>query len=202
MLTIYHVPGTRSFRPIWVCEELGVPYQLERIDFAREFRFSSSYLRLNPLGKVPVLMDDDFTMYESGAMVQFILERYGNGRLTPKPGTPDSAMYLQWSWFAEATFARPLGDMMQHTRLKPPAERLPAMVEDGKQRAMLCINALEAALTNRDYLVASTFGAADIQMGYSLLLAQNLELMTSAHPRLLAYHQRLAARPGYAVAKS
>ena len=202
MLTIYHVPGTRSFRPIWTCEELGVPYHLQIVDFAKEFRFSPAWLRLNPLGKVPVMSDDDFTMFESGAMVQFLLERYGNGRLQPAPGTPDSALYLQWSWFAEATFARPLGDMAQHTRVKPLQERIPAVVEDGRKRALLCMDALENALTGRTYLVANQFSAADIQMGYALLLASTFNLAGDAYPNVRTYMARLEAHPGFAKAKA
>ena len=74
---------------------------------------------MNPVGKVPVLKDDDFIMFESGAMVQYILDRHGNGQLQPKPGTPEHGRYLQWCWFAESTFARPIGEIVNHRRVRP-----------------------------------------------------------------------------------
>ena len=90
---------------------LALPYTVEAVDFSPEFRASESWRAMNPVGKVPVLRDskgtskDDFFMFESGAMVQYILDRYGNGQLQPTVGTSEHGTYLQWSWFAEATFA-------------------------------------------------------------------------------------------------
>src|SRR5688500_13192995 len=108
MLKIYHAPGTRSIRVIWLCEELGVPYETVRVDFWSERRASSEWRRLSPLGQVPVLAVDDFTMFESGAILQHILDRNRPTPLEPERGTREHARYLQWSWFAEATFARPI----------------------------------------------------------------------------------------------
>ena len=95
MLTIYHALGTRSLRVIWTCEELKIPYQVETIPFTADYRASKEWRNKNPVGKVPVLKDDDFIMFESGAMVQYILDRHGNGQLQPKPGTPEHGLYLQ-----------------------------------------------------------------------------------------------------------
>ena len=117
-MKIYHVPGSRSVRVIWLCEELGLPCEVETIDFSPEFRATPAWRAKSPTGKVPALDDDGFTIFESGAMVQYILARYGNGRLHPTQGWDAGARHLQWSWFAEATFARPLGDIMHHTVFK------------------------------------------------------------------------------------
>lgn len=205
MITIYHVPRTRSARVIWLCEELGLPYELVPVDFNPEYLKSAAWRRLNPIGKVPALTDVDaegkpFTMIESGAMVHYILERYGEGRLQPAPGTPDSALLLQWSWFAEASLARPLGDMVHHRILKPEAERIPAVVEDGQARAEICLDAVEAALEGRDYLLGGELTAADIMMGYSLALAQRLGVLDERYPNLVAYMGRLEGRPGFQTA--
>ena len=205
MITIYHVPRTRSARIIWLCEELDLPYEVVAVDFSPEYRKSAKWRRLNPIGKVPALTDLDaegnpFTMIESGAMVHYILERYGEGRLQPPVGSPESALFLQWSWFAEASLARPLGDMVHHRMLKPEPERIPAVVEDGRERAELCLDAIEAALEGRDYLLGSELTAADIMMGYSLALAQRLDVLDDRYPKLLAYMSRLEARPGFRIA--
>jgi len=205
VITIYHVPRTRSARIIWLCEELDLPYEVVAVDFSPEYRKSAEWRRLNPIGKVPALTDLDaegnpFTMIESGAMVHYILERYGEGRLQPPVGSPESALFLQWSWFAEASLARPLGDMVHHRILKPEPERIPAVVEDGRERAELCLDAVEAALEGRDYLLGSELTAADIMMGYSLALAQRLDVLDDRYPKLLAYMSRLEARPGFRIA--
>lgn len=197
MLKIYHVPRTRSMRVIWLCEELAVPYEVVLVDFSPEYRASPEWRRLSPTGKVPVMQDDGLTMFESGAMVQYILEKHGGGRLQPSPGSAASALYLQWCWFAEATLARPLGDIVHHTLLKPEAERIPAVVDDARDRALVCIDALEGALVGRDYLLGDDFTAADIMMGYSLALAKRVAVLADGHPVVDAYQSRLEARPGF-----
>ncbi len=205
MVTIYHVPRTRSARVIWLCEELGLPYEVVPVDFSPEYRKSPEWRRLNPIGKVPAMTDVDadgnpFSMFESGAMVHYLLERYGKGRLQPPAGTPESALFLQWSWFAEASLARPLGDMVHHRILKPEPERIPAVVEDGQARAEICLDAVEAALDGRDHLLGAELTAADIMMGYSLALAQRLGVLDERYPNVVAYMGRLEGRPGFQIA--
>ena len=199
---IYHVQGTRSVRVIWLCEELQVPYEIESIDFSQTFRQSPEWRAKSPTGKVPAMDDQDFTMFESGAMLQYVLDRYGNGRLMPKPGTPKSAMYLQWCWFAEATFARPLGDIAHHTVMKPEAERIPAVVEDARSRALSCLDAVNDTVGKTEFLVGDTFSAADIMMGYTLMLADRFKVLENDHPNARGYFERLGSRDGYQVAVS
>ena len=205
MITIYHVPRTRSARVIWLCEELGLDYEVVPVDFQSDYRKTPEWRRLNPIGKVPAMTDVDqdgklFSMFESGAMVHYILERYGDGRLQPAAGTPASAIFLQWSWFAEASLARPLGDMVHHRILKPEAERIPAVVEDGRERTETCLEAVEATLDGREFLLGTELSAADVMMGYSLALAQRMEVLDERYPKLLAYLGRLEARPGFQIA--
>jgi glutathione S-transferase len=170
MLKLFHVPGTRSTRIIWLCEELGVPLDIETVSFSPEFRMSREWLTKNPIGKVPVLEDGELSMFESGAMVQYILDRYGNG-LQPVAGTPEHALYMQWSWFGEATFARPLGEIVNHRRNFDP--EIPAVVEEMKRRALLCIKAVNDTVEGREFLLGE-FTAADIMVGYCLMLCDRL----------------------------
>jgi len=135
------------------------------------------------------------------SVVDYILERYGEGRLMPEPGTADSARYRQWCWFAEATFARPLGEIVNHRRVAPGGETVDFVIEDCRARARLCLDALEGALADADYLVANTFGAADIMSGYTLNLAAGFGVLTDDHPKTVAYFERLAGRPGFQVAR-
>ena len=196
-LTIYHVAGTRSMRVIWLCLELDIPLEVEVIDFSPAYRNTASWRALSPTGKVPVLRDGEFTMFESGAMDQYFLDAYGDGRLQPRPGTKAAALFQQWSWFAEATLARPLGDIAQHSVIRPEAERIPGVVEDAKVRALTALGAVEKGLENCTYLMGEAFSAADINMGYSLMLAERFGLLHEDLMQTRAYFSRLKDRPFY-----
>ena len=196
-MKIYHVKGTRSIRVIWLCEELGVPCEVETVDFSPAFRSTPAWRQKSPTGKVPVLEDGDLTMFESGAMVQHVLARYGNGHLQPEAGSAQSALFLQWCWFAEATFARPLGDIIHHTVFKPEAERIPAVVTDARGRALTCLDAVNDVVDGNAFLLGNEFTAADIMMGYTLMLAKRVNVLEDNHPHASAYFERLKARPGY-----
>lgn len=190
-MKIYHAPLTRAIRVTWLCEELGVPYERVDISFDASFRFSPEWLAKHPAGKVPVMEDGDLTLYESGAMVQYILDHYGEGRLEPVRGSDEYALYQQWSWFAEATFARPLGEIVNHRRNFNP--ELPEMIEEMQGRARLCVAVLNDELADKDYLMGA-FSAADIMMGYTLMLCEKLAPWSDA-PHVDAYWQRLRERP-------
>ena len=203
MIEIYHAPRTRGIRPIWTCEELGLEYTVVPVDFSAEYRASPAWRRMNPVGKVPVLVDGELTMFESGAMVQYLLDRYGGaGRpaLQPPPGTAEHAIYLQWSWFAESTFARPLGEIVNHGRAFPD-EPSAAAIEEMRARAWLCVAALDQAIEGRAWVLGEDFSAADIMLGYSLKL--HTELAPGALPVQVArYWAALNERPAFGVALS
>ena len=137
MIKLYHSKGTRGFRVIWLCEELGIEYEVEKVDFSREYRFSSEWLKINPLGKVPSLEDGQLLMSESCAMMQYILDRYGNGRLQPISGTVEHADFLQWLWFSEATFTRPVGEIVNHLREFPGEEKNLKVIEEMRSMILL-----------------------------------------------------------------
>lgn len=199
MLTVYHVPRTRGVRAIWLCEELGLPYAVKSVDFSPEFRSSAQWRALNPVGKVPVLRDTnngDFVMFESGAMVQYILDRYGNGLLQPATGTAEHALYLQWSWFAEATFARPLGEVVNHGREFPGDQKKDAVVAEMLTRGKVCAEAVGTAIGDQPFILGEAFSAADIMLGYTLMLAQRF-LPDGLPATVQPYWQRLAARPAF-----
>ncbi len=200
MLDIYHAPGTRGYRAIWLCEELQIPYQVIPVDMSPGFRASAEWRRLNPVGKVPVMTDGDLTMFESGAMVQYVLDKYGGSRLRPAPATAEHGIYLQWSWFAEATFARPLGEIVNHRRAFPMHE-IPAVIEEMKGRARLCAQALNESLEGSTYLLGDAFCAADIMMGYTLRMYERLVAEPLPH-HAGRYWTRLTDRPAYRAAEA
>ena len=202
MIEIYHVPGTRGVRPIWLCAELGVDYRVIDVDFSASYRSSPEWRRMNPVGKVPVMVDTDadgLMFFESGAMVQYLLDRFDQGSLEPERGSPDHALYLQWSWFAEATFARPLGEIVNHLREFPGEQKSEAAIEEMRNRARLCLHALTPQLKQRDYIVGDSFSAADIMLGYSVMLAT--KYLPEPLPNEVAdYWDRLSERPAYKLA--
>jgi glutathione S-transferase len=194
MIKLYHSALTRSVRIYWLLEELGLPYDLETVAFTPPF---TPFSQRTPFGKVPVIQDGDLTMFESGAILEYVLERYGEGRLAPAPGTPLRGPFLQWVHFAEATAMPPLGDLVRHTIFKPEAERIPAVVADARIRAAAVLKVLEHALTGKDYLLGSEFSAADIMMGYTLQSARWFGLLTEGYPNISAYMARLETRPAF-----
>ncbi len=196
MLKIYHSPGTRGFRVIWVCEELSAPYEIVPVNFAAEYRATPEWRALNPVGKVPVMVDGETTMFESCAMMQYVLDRYGDGRLQPAKDDPTYAHFLQWSWFAEATLARPLGEIVNHRREFKP--ELDAVVAEMKSRATSCIAALDAALAGRSYLLGETMSAADLSICYAMRGYRRMVTETLP-PTLQAYFDRVTALPSYAA---
>ena len=202
MIEIYHVPGTRGVRPIWLCAELGIDYRVVDVDFSASYRSSPEWRRMNPVGKVPVMVDTDadgLMFFESGAMVQYLLDRFDQGSLEPERGSPDHALYLQWSWFAEATFARPLGEIVNHLREFPGEQKSEAAIEEMRNRARLCLHALTPQLKQRDYIVGDRFSAADIMLGYSVMLAT--KYLPEPLPNEVAdYWNRLSERPAYKLA--
>ena len=200
MLKIYHVTGTRGTRVIWLCEELGHPYEVEKISFAADFRASPEWRALNPVGKVPVMTDGDITMFESGAMVDYVLARYGEGRLVPPVDTPEYAAYLQWNWFAEATLSRPLGEIVNHGREFPDDARIDAVVDEMANRSVVCLQAVADAVQDQPYILGDEFTAADIMIGYSVMLGTML--IPDRFPKDLGpYWERLSARPGFKIAR-
>ena len=140
-------------------------------------------------------------LYESGAMAEYVLDRYGYGKLQPSPGTLAAAHCRQWCWFAEATFARPLGEIVNHRRVAPNGELVEFVIEDCKARARTCIDAIEGVVATSPYLVGGTFSLADIMNGYTLMLADNFGVLTDDHPHTMEYYQRLGERPAFQVAR-
>lgn len=195
MLKLYHAPLTRSVRIYWLLEELGVPYELETVAFTPPT--TRSFSQQTPLGKFPVLQDGDLTIFESGAILEYVLERYGKGRLAPAPGTPERGKYLQWVHFSEATAFPPLAEVAFNTFFKPEAERIPAVVAEARARAAVALGVLDKALAGKDYLLGREFSGADVMMGYTVQVAKLLGVLDDQFPNIDAYMTRLLARPAF-----
>jgi glutathione S-transferase len=199
MLKLYHAQLTRSIRIVWLLEELGIPYELVTVAFKPP---RHSFEQATPAGKFPTLEDDGLVLFESGAILEYLIEKYGKGRLAPPVGSPDRGPYLQWLHFAEATAFPPIGDIARHSMFLPEAERIPQVAADGRVRAKNALDVLERALAGKEYLVGKELSGADIMMGYFLMAARMLGLVGPEYPNIGAYWERLAARPGFQKALS
>jgi len=195
VLILYYAPRTRAVRIRWLLEELGLPHELRRVPFAPPT--GGFFSQATPLGKFPVLEDGAVTIFESGAIVEYVLERWGAGRLAPPLGAPGRGPFLQWLHFAEATAFPPLGTIVWHTLYKQDAERLPSVIEDARSRARTTLGVVERALAGKEYLLGTEFSAADIMMGFTLEAAKALGVLDATLPNLAAYLARLEARPAF-----
>ena len=149
-----------------------------------------------PLGKIPVLRDGDGPPFcESGAILQFLLERFGDGRLEPPAASPTRGPYLQWFHYAEGSLSQPLSTILWHVRYKQDAAELPTVMADARERLDGVLRFLANGLGEQEYLVGD-FTAADIMNGFLLVAASQLaDGVYDGHPAVAAYVQRLMARP-------
>ncbi|MEM7098361.1 MAG: glutathione S-transferase N-terminal domain-containing protein [Pseudomonadota bacterium] len=136
MIKIYHVPYTRSVRPIWLCHEMGLDHEIIHVDWSDAYKQSDGWRAISPTQKVPVMQDGDLTMFESGAMVAYLLEKYGQQTWLPEPGTAQSALHHQWCWYSEASLPRPLG-VRQVLRTRKEEVDLPTLVESSVRKVLL-----------------------------------------------------------------
>jgi glutathione S-transferase len=196
MLTLYHCAAARSFRPLWTLEELGLSYDLKMLPFPPRV-FAKEYLGLNPLGTIPLLLDGDTRMTESAAIAQYLVTRYGPTPLAVGVDEPDFGAYLNWLHFGEATLTFPQTLVLRYTQLEPEARRNPQVATDYAKWFFGRLRGLEAAVAKNDTLCGGRFTAADISVGYALLLAQNIGLGKDFTPAVAAYWQRMQARDGY-----
>jgi glutathione S-transferase len=197
MLTLYHSPLSRSARVRWLLEELGLEHRVVTMDMRGGDGQKPEYLAKNPVGTFPTIEDDGTVMFESGAIVEWLIEQHAPGKLAPAPGASDRARYLQWLHWGEATLLPPLSDLAQHSFIRPEAERIPAMVPDAVRRLKVRLAALEKELAGRDHLLGPRFSGADVMVGYGLQLAKLLGQLGPDLPRCAVYLERLSARPAF-----
>jgi len=202
MLTLHFAPNSRASRTLWLLEELGLTYQLNRMDFSPKDLKSDEHRARHPLGRIPVLEDDDISIYESGAIAEYILERHKNGGLKPVPEDPRFPEYLQWFHYCEGMVMPPINTIIVHTLLLPP-DRQDETVR-GQAERLLAKSWLpvESAMVGKDYLIGD-FSAADTMLGHACIMSQRLGIITEeAFPLLSAYAARLLTRPACAEAFS
>lgn len=197
MLTVHHLGRSQSERIVWLCEELGLDYELKRYDRDPVTRLAPpEYKALHPIGTAPVITDGDVVLGESGAVIEYIVERYGGGRLSRPPGHPEYANYLYWLHFANSSFQALLHRTLVARRLEPSPDH--RVLVDLEARLARVLGFLNLRLGEADYLAGSELTAADVMLVFSLTTMRSFtpyDLKPYAH--ILGYLRRIGARGAY-----
>jgi glutathione S-transferase len=198
MIELWHCPDARSFRPLWALEELGLPYELHLLRFPPRVR-EPAYLEINPLGTIPAMKDGETFMTESAGIVQYLATRYGPNELAVPVDDPTYGAWVNWLHFGEATLTFPQTLVLRYRQFEP--GKAEVVADDYAKWFLSRLRHVDRALEKGDWLCAGRFTAADISVGYALLLAQVLKLDEKFSPAIKAYWQRLQARAGFQAAK-
>ncbi len=209
MITVHHLNNSRSQRVLWLLEELGLGYEITKYQRDPKTMLAPPALtQVHPLGKSPVITDDGVTVAESGAIVEYLVERYGNGRLAPALATRERQRWRYWMHFAEGSAMPPLLLKLIFDRIpqspmpffvKPIARAISAkvlstMVEPNLKRQL---DFMEAELGRSEWFAGDEFSAADIQMSFPVEAAAMRAGLDAGRPRLMAFLKRIHARPAY-----
>lgn len=196
MLTLYYAPQTRSVRPRWLLEEIGLPYEIVRLDLEAGDQKRADYLKINPNGTVPAIVDGDVVLFESGAICQYLADKDPAQRMAPAPGTPARASYYQWIHYAMSGLEPPAVAIFTHTILRPQPERMPAVAEEARPRLAGALDVVDHALEAREFIVGDHLTAADVMIGSTAAWAMAF-FRDTPRPNLSAYVTRLMGRPAY-----
>lgn len=197
MLTVHHLGKSQSERAVWLCEELEIPYALKR--YTRDpvtILAPADYKALHPIGAAPVITDGELVLAESGAVVEYIIATYGNGRLALTSGHPDFARFLYWFHFANGTLQANMGRQMMLNRLNLPDDH-PVLLAS-KARVDRAFDLVEARASETEYLAGTEFTSADIMIGFSLTTMRHfLPYDLARCPNIVKYLARIGQRPAY-----
>jgi len=209
MITVHHLNNSRSQRVLWLLEELGLEYEVKRYQRDSQTMLAPPELRkVHPLGKSPVITDGDLTIAESGAIIEYVVERYGNGRLIPPAGTAERLRYTYWLHFAEGSaqpfllmkliFGRVAKGPMPFF-VRPVARAIADKVTRGFIQPNIDrqLDYMDAELAARPWFAGAEFTAADIQMSFPLEAAVVRGGLDQRRPKLMAFLQRIHERPAY-----
>lgn len=211
MLTLHHLENSQSIRILWLLEELGVDYDFKMYDRDKETRLApEAYKKISPLGTAPVITDGDIVLSESNAIIDYIIETYGEGKLQPAVGTPERARYLFWFHAAQGSLQPLLTNKIVFTMM---VERAPFFIRPivagiSKKlnerfigpRLERLLAEIEKQLSETTWFAGDKLTAADITMGYCMEVLAVRAGMDNSYPHAQAYLERMRARPAYQVA--
>jgi glutathione S-transferase len=199
LIKLYHCTDARSFRVLWLLEELGLPYELELMAFPPRVN-APEYLTINPSGTVPFMIDGATRMNESTAILQYLVVKHGPSKLEVKANEGSYGAWLNWTQFGESELTYPQAVILRYT-LFSPDNQLPRVQEDYTQVVLNRLSLIDAALQGKEYLCANRFTIADISVGYALMLGRVLGLDKQYTPTISAYMELILSRPAYKAAR-
>ena len=192
--TLYSCPETRSMRSLWLLNELAVPFELVDMPFDHKFLRAKEYLAIHPLGRIPALVDGDLTLFESGAICEYLCEKY-DSPLNRPIGNPERPHWLQWIHYAETLLVHGQNLVQQYVFVSE-AERSPVVINLESRRIGKGLDMLETILAGQEYILPSGFSGADTSLGFSVyFITAFVEL--DQHPNVQAYLDRIMARPAF-----
>ncbi|WP_281991885.1 glutathione S-transferase family protein [Sulfitobacter geojensis] len=199
MITLHHCPQTRSMRTLWLLNELDVEFQVRVYAFDRSLR-DPAYLSLSPAGRVPALEIDGERMFETGAITEYLCERFSPDRMGRSVTSMDRMAWLVWVHFAETISQHTAALTQQHVALREDSMRSPIVMKLEAARVAKCYDALEARLStpveNRDYLLTSGFSAADISCGQAVYMSRFFVTLDN-HPAVAEWYERITERQSF-----
>ena len=196
MLKLHFAPNSRAGRIVWLLEELGLDYELNKMAFHPKDLKSDEHRARHPLGRVPVLEDGEVSIFESGAIVEYVMARYGDGGLKPAVDSPEFPEYLQWFHYCEGMVMPPINTIMVHTLLLPPERRDATALGQAQRLLSRAVAPVDAALEGREYLIGD-FSAADVMLGHALFMSNRLGQVADEMANIKAYIGRIEARPAF-----
>ena len=196
MLTLYHCISARSFRVLWMLEELALPYELRMLAFPPRAH-DKSFLEINPRGTVPLFIDGETRMTESAAICEYLALRHSPGVLNVGANEPDFGDYLNYLHMSDATLTFPQTLVLRYSRFESAGRLQPQVVDDYSKWFLSRLRTLEPHLVAHEFLSAERFTAADVAVGYALMLAELLGLHERFTPAVALYWQRLKSRDGF-----
>ncbi len=196
MLKVHFVAGTRAGRVVWLLEELGLEYEVNIMPFTKEGLKSPEHRSRHALGRVPVLEDEDISIFESGAIIDYVLERHKNGGLKPSSDAPEFPFYLQWYHYCEGMVMPPMNQIVVQTILLPPDRRDETVLNQAKNLLTKSLAPVNENLANKDYLIGD-FSAADLMLGHSCFMANRLGCVNDEMKSIKDYVARINARPAF-----
>ena len=199
MLTHHFATNSRAGRNVWLLEELELAYDINKMAFHPQDLKSDAHRARHPLGRVPVLDDGDIRIFESGAIVEYVLARHTNGGLRPAEAAAEFPEYLQWFHYCEGMVMPPVNTIVVQTVLLPPDRRDETALAQAKRLLSKALEPVNAALEGRDYVIGD-FSAADIMLGHACFMSNRLGCVGDDMPHLKAYVERIANRPAFKTA--
>ncbi|MAJ80362.1 MAG: glutathione S-transferase [Porticoccaceae bacterium] len=200
-LKLWHCSLSRSIRPLWTMEEMGLDYELVCMKFPPRF-LHPGYTDINPIGTVPFFTDGFVEMTESSGISQYLVDRYGPTSLSVRPDERDYGLYLNWLHRSDATLTFPQTLVLRYSQLEPEERRHKQVVQDYSQWFYSRLRSLESMVSKREFLCSDRFTIADISVGFALLMAETLGLHEGFKQHTSAYYARLKIRPAYIKACS